>query len=141
MNKKAKGNSTIKDNQLTLFLSERNLYKYAVNLFLNLDDSAQLRGALSQNSLTCCVRDFCMISLPDHHSSKSATEFFSSPESNTLCNCEEETDSCTDYSAAFCSIKESEDLCKHLLENVKGNDIDLKWHPGHRILLWTEDSW
>lgn len=51
-----KGNSTIKDNWLTLFLSDSNLFKYAVNLFLNLDDSAQLRGALFQNSLTCCVR-------------------------------------------------------------------------------------
>lgn len=24
---------------------------------------------------------------------------------------------------------------------VTGKDTHLKWHPGHRILLWTEDSW
>lgn len=77
-----KGNSTIKDIWLTLFLSESNLFKYAVNLFLNLDDSAQLRGALFQNSLTCCVRDFCTIPLPEHHRSTTVTEFFHSPRSN-----------------------------------------------------------
>ena len=46
------------------------------------------------------------------------------------------------------------DLYKHLLEKFKGHaspdltlkclaigkDTHLKWHPGHRILLWTEDS-
>lgn len=150
-----KGNSTIKDNWLTLFLSESNLFKYAVNLFLNLDDSAQLRGALFQNSLTCCVRFL-------HHLPAGPSQFHISNGNPQLPQIQSYRATVSgrpkphQLSAAGRSTNESgvaletstweiqkicraPDLSPPCL--VTGKDTHLKWHPGHRILLWTEDSW
>lgn len=106
---------------------------------------------MSQNSLICRVKRFqLMISWPDHHSSKIVTEFFGSPESNVLVTVKRKTKCCAHCSAA---VMDQSDLYKHFLEKFKrdaapisevpgdGKDTHLKWHPGHRILLWTEDSW